>query len=59
MIAVGHLKQRANLYLVGFVFACILVTTGLLWIMQSVSATGDSLANKGGKEELIKSLLNN
>lgn len=31
---VGHLKQKARPVLVFFVFSCILITTGLLFVMQ-------------------------
>jgi hypothetical protein len=38
---VGRLKQKAHPYLVGFVFCCILVTTGLLYILEESEAKAD------------------
>ncbi len=35
---VGNLKQKANYFLVGFVFGCIFIITLLLYIMQKSEA---------------------
>ena len=38
MMKVGHLNQKAHPILVYFVFSCIIVTTGLLYVMQKSEA---------------------
>ena len=40
---VGTFKQKAHPILVFFVFSCIIVTIGLLYIMQKAEAKGDTL----------------
>lgn len=40
---VGSLKQRASPQLVGFVFGCIIISIGLLYVLQKSVALGDSL----------------
>lgn len=42
---VGHLKQKANPVLVGFVFSCIVISTGLLYIMQKSVAAGENISS--------------
>ena len=42
---IGRLKQRAHPFLVFFVFSCIIITTGLLYIMQKTEAKAESLAS--------------
>jgi len=41
---VGYLKQKADKRLVMFVFGCIVITTGLLYVMQKSVALGEYLS---------------
>lgn len=43
----GSLKQKAHPLLVTFVLGCMVIITGLLYIMQNVSATAQNLSTKG------------
>ena len=45
MIEIGHLKQRAHPILVFFVFSCIIVTTGLLYVVQKSEARTKNLSS--------------
>lgn len=38
-VTVGTFKQKANWFLIGFVFGCIFIITLLLYIMQKADAT--------------------
>ena len=40
---VGSLKQKANWFLVGFVFGCIFIITLLLYVMQKSEAKAQLL----------------
>ena len=42
-VQVGNLKQKANWFLVGFVFGCIFIITLLLYIMQKAEAKAEYL----------------
>jgi hypothetical protein len=44
-ITVGSFKQKANWFLVGFVFGCIFIITILLYIMQKAEATGEDISS--------------
>ena len=57
MINIGELKQKASQPLVVFVFLCIVITTGLLYVMQKSVALGDSLSTRSS--DPISELLNN
>jgi hypothetical protein len=39
----GQFRQKASPTLVSFVFGCIVVTIGLLYIMQKAEATANNL----------------
>ena len=39
---IGHLKQRANPYLVMFVLVCSVVVAGLLFVIQKTEALKDN-----------------
>ena len=49
---VGNMRQRANSFLVTFVFICILITVGLLYIMQKSMALSNSLVSTGMNENI-------
>jgi len=42
-VTVGTFKQKANWFLVGFVFGCIFVVIMLLFILQKSEATANDL----------------
>jgi hypothetical protein len=42
-LRVGNFKQKANWFLVGFVFGCIFVIILLLFILQKSEAAADEL----------------
>lgn len=42
-LKIGTFKQKANPMLVYFVFSCIVITVGLLFIMQKAVAKGETL----------------
>lgn len=42
---IGHLNQKASRPLVLFVFGCIIITTGLLYIMQKSVAVADNISS--------------
>ena len=44
-IQIGHFKQKADWFLVGFVFGCIFIITLLLYIMQKAEAVGDNISS--------------
>ncbi len=46
MITTGHLKQKADPYVVLFVFGCIIITVVLLFAMQSAE-TAKAKLNSG------------
>jgi hypothetical protein len=41
----GHIRERANPFLVSFVFGCVCISVGLLYIMQHAEARGESLSS--------------
>ncbi|MEI6842931.1 MAG: hypothetical protein WCK48_00255 [bacterium] len=43
---IGHLRDKANSKLVYFVFFCILLTTGLLYMLESVQETGSAISTQ-------------
>ena len=45
---IGNLNQKAHPILSTFVIACMVVTVGLLYIMQKSTATADNLNSKEG-----------
>ncbi len=47
---VGSLRQKASPLLVGFVFGCIIVTIGLLYVMTKAEALGDNLVSTKNNE---------
>jgi hypothetical protein len=47
---IGNLKQKAHPILSTFVIACMIVTVGLLYIMQKSTATADNLNAKEGPD---------
>ena len=49
---VGSLHQKASPLLVGFVFTCILITIGLLYVMNKAEALGDNLISTKNNEVL-------
>ncbi len=44
----GSFKQKASPLLVLFVFGCIIITTGLLYIMQKSVAIGNNYSTASG-----------
>ena len=40
---VGNFKQKANWFLVGFVFGCIFILTLLLWVMVEAQNKAEHL----------------
>ncbi|HEY4505200.1 MAG TPA: hypothetical protein VJG67_00715 [Candidatus Paceibacterota bacterium] len=44
MINIGKLQQKANSFLVIFVFGCIIITIVLLYVMQKAEATAENLS---------------
>ncbi len=42
-IKVGSFKQKANWFLVGFVFGCIFIIIILLYIIQKAEATANNI----------------
>jgi len=53
-IKTGNFKQRANWFLVGFVFGSIFVITILLYIMQKADAIGDNLSSTGDSSYFLE-----
>ena len=54
MIQTGNLKQKANPLLVFFVFSCIVITTGLLYVMQKTEAKAEDLASLSDISEYLE-----
>ena len=48
---IGHLKQKAHPILVYFVFCCILITTGLLYLVQKSEAKATHLTSIGDNKD--------
>ena len=40
---IGNVKQKASRTMVFFVFSCIIITTGLLYVMQKSEAVAENL----------------
>ena len=45
---IGHLKQKANPIVSVFVMICMIVTTGLLFILQKSISLGNAITEKSG-----------
>ena len=50
---VGNLKQKANQFLIIFVFGCIFIIVGLLYITQKVEETGKVISFSTHGIELV------
>ena len=45
---IGSWKQKAGPVLTSFVFGCIFITIGLLYVMQTSAAVADNLTSVSG-----------
>ena len=51
-LRVGTFKQKANWFLVGFVFGCIFIIILLLYIMQKAEATGENISSVSNNTDI-------
>lgn len=43
ILPIGNPRQKANWFLVGFVFGCIFIIVGLLYVMQQAVAKAEQI----------------
>ena len=55
MIQVGHLTQKAHPILVFFVFSCIIITIGLLYVVQKSEAKANNLSSISNSKDYYAS----